>query len=119
MIKILLIVLIAVLVTVYVIRWQSGQYAGFLADSYKVTGEVVGRYEWVVDPKNQRKERQVEYRYTARDGSEQQVTEALEYADLWELLTPGDKIEVYVSNTNPGKAFLAVPMDRRMKIGGQ
>lgn len=110
-----LVAVIAIILTVLIVRLQAVDYEEFMKDSYKATAQITTKREMVADQKTQRKEMRIEYRYMA-NGRVYTGNESVEFTDLWDPYTPGQTVEVYISSKDAGQSYLAEPITRRLKM---
>lgn len=104
-----------ILVVIFVVRWQMGQYQNFMDCAGKATGKVVSKVEKPHRPDNQsgRMEYTLTYSYTV-DGVDYTSSDTVEYKELWLDLVEGQELEIYYSKKDPKKAYPVVVMDRRL-----
>jgi hypothetical protein len=117
--KIAIAIILVVVLAVFFTFRQGDQYKKFLETAEKTRAVVLKVEERIADPKTRRTEHWVTYNFDTQQGRKTHTAqELLEYEDIWKMLRPGDRIDIYYDPQNPAKSYIAQAIERRVGLAG-
>ncbi len=110
------IILVVLFVAVMLIMRKGEDYQAFVDKARRTTAVVVGKEERVADPKTQRKDKIVIYRFEDPSGGTHTVEALVEYPDIWLRFRVGEVVGVFYDPNKISESYLEPILTRRLGV---